>query len=75
MEGKHNSCYMCGSPATRRITLDLDIDGVKLCDANECASYLRMSLNEGEDDERIERMIQRDRKRLHKARGNKMPKQ
>ena len=29
-------CHVCGKPATRRISPDLDIAGIPLCDSQEC---------------------------------------
>lgn len=63
------TCYMCGSPATRRVTPDLDIDGIPLCDTNECKMLLDVELMMPDDG--AMKRVEQHRKRLHKARGNK----
>lgn len=61
------TCYMCGSPATRRMSPDMDIYGILLCGDVQCETAWWAITVEGENWDKW-------RKRLHKSRGNKMPK-
>lgn len=65
------TCYMCGSPATRRFTLDLDIEGVRLCDKADCHAAITLFFLGPDEDEKL---LLKWRRSLHKSRGNKMPK-
>jgi hypothetical protein len=60
-------CYMCGEPCTGRLTNDLDIPGIPLCDASRCKGIIVMMLS----DPAGETWLERERKRLHMENGNK----
>lgn len=67
-----STCHMCGSTATKRLTPDLDIRGIPLCDDKKCRDtvdfYFAMAaMNEP----KAEQKHQRQRKAMHKAKGNK----
>lgn len=55
------TCYMCGSPATRRMTPDI----VRLCDDVECGTSWWMISVEGEDWDWW-------REHLHEKKGNEL---
>lgn len=40
-------CRVCGKPATRRLSPDLDIDGVPVCDDETCLMAVWVELFEG----------------------------
>jgi hypothetical protein len=67
------NCYMCGSPATRRMTPDLDISGIPLCAEEHCYAGLVVVFwaNPTGDDARLNKVLLRERKKLHKEAGNK----
>lgn len=67
------NCYMCGNPATRRVTSDLDIEGIPLCNGNTCKMLLDVELMTADDG--VMKRLDQHRKHLHKENGNKMPKQ
>lgn len=69
-------CYMCGAPSTRRMTPDPDIEGVALCVNTDCSNLLSwyllqpdMDMNQG-----LMHSLERERKRRHKAMGNRYTK-
>ena len=49
-------CYMCGEPCTGRLTPDIDIPGIPLCDARQCKDAITMLVvGSHGDDEWLER--------------------
>ena len=37
-------CYICKKPATKRMTNDIDIEGIPLCDDEQCKARLYVEL-------------------------------
>lgn len=67
------NCYICGNAATKRLTPDLDAEGVTLCDDKSCHQLLMLAIYTDGDIPNIERRIQKIRKNKHRERGNSLP--
>lgn len=52
MTEKALKCAQCGKPATKRLTVDLDIQGIPLCDSEECELRVRAALWEAMEEGR-----------------------
>ena len=37
-------CHVCNNESTRRLTPDLDIKGIPVCDSEECERKIRIEL-------------------------------
>lgn len=66
-----DSCFMCGNAATHRLSPDLDIKGIALCDSLPCKHAIHLFLM---DDNPAYDLLDRWRKRLHKDANNKYTK-
>ena len=64
------NCYICGNAATKRMTPDLDIKGIELCEDRNCHQLLTLAIYTDGDTPNIERRIQKIRKNKHRERGN-----
>ena len=62
------NCYICGNTATRRLTPDMDIHGLSLCDSKDCQQLLLLGM--WTDTEKSEKFLDRIRKRKHKENNN-----
>lgn len=65
-------CYMCGAESTKRLTPDLDINGIPLCGEQVCGDLLRAFMIQPDLDmnKALMTALEGHRKRLHKEKGN-----
>jgi hypothetical protein len=65
------NCYICGNEATKRLTPDMDIKGMPMCDNIDCKQLLQLVLFTYEDDENVaEKRLQKLRKKKHLENNN-----
>jgi hypothetical protein len=64
------NCYMCGCIASKRISPDLDIFGIPLCQDNDCAQLLALVLMTEMDESKVKKRLDKMRKDRHKKAGN-----
>ncbi len=65
-----HKCFMCGNPATKRMSPDMDMFGIPLCIDADCQQLLTFALLSDEGEKKIEATITRLRKARHKKTNN-----
>lgn len=66
-------CYMCGAPSTKRLTPDLDIQGIPLCADAVCGDRVKLFVLQPdlEMNQALMYGLERERRKLHKEKGNR----
>ena len=65
------NCYICGNEATKRMTPDMDIQGMPMCDSIDCKQLLQLVLFTYEENEAIaEKRLTKLRKKKHLENNN-----